>query len=128
MIGAALLVKSYRALASTTLGFEEKGILSFRITLPSAKYESLERRVAFYETLQQRLQALPSVASVGLAQGIPFSGWNVQASVDRERVAEAEAGRGFRFALPVRVADVLSNDRASRFSAGAGWRRRIETR
>jgi putative ABC transport system permease protein len=95
MIGAGLLVKSYRALASTTLGFEEKGILSFRVTLPSAKYESRERRLAFYETLQQRLQALPSVASVGLAQGIPFSGWNVQASVVAKGWAKSKPGEDF---------------------------------
>ena len=95
MIGAGLLVKSYRALASTTLGFEEKGILSFRITLPLAKYESLERRRAFYEMLQQRLQALPSVASVGLAQGIPFSGWNVQASVIAKGWPKPKPGEDF---------------------------------
>ena len=95
MIGAGLLVKSYRALASTTLGFEEKGILSFRISLPSAKYESRARRLAFYETLQERLQALPSVASVGLAQGIPFSGWNVQASIVAKGWPKAKPGEDF---------------------------------
>ena len=95
MIGAGLLVKSYRALASTTLGFEEKGILSFRITLPSAKYESWNRRLAFYNTLQERLQAMPSVASVGLAQGIPFSGWNVQASVIAKGWPKPKPGEDF---------------------------------
>ena len=95
MIGAGLLVKSYRALASTRLGFEEKGILSFRITLPSAKYESWQRRLAFYELLQQRMQAIPSVASVGLAQGIPFSGWNVQASIVAKGWPKAKPGEDF---------------------------------
>ncbi len=95
MIGAGLLVKSYRALASTTLGFEEKGILSFRISLPSAKYESRDRRLAFYETLQRRLQAMPSVTSVGLAQGIPFSGWNVQASMVAKGWPKAKPGEDF---------------------------------
>jgi putative ABC transport system permease protein len=95
MIGAGLLVKSYRALASTTLGFEEKGILSFRVTLPSAKYENWQRRLAFYETLEQRLQAMPGVASVGLAQGIPFSGWNVQASVVAKGWPKAKPGEDF---------------------------------
>jgi predicted permease len=81
MIGAGLLVKSYRALTSTTLGFDERGILSFRVTLPPVKYDTRTRRRIFYETLQQRLAALPSVASVGFAQGIPFSGWNWQAGM-----------------------------------------------
>ena len=81
MIGAGLLVKSYRSLASTTLGFEEHGILSFRVSLPKARYESASSRLAFYDRLEERLEALPGVESVGLAQGIPFSGWNVQGSV-----------------------------------------------
>jgi putative ABC transport system permease protein len=95
MIGAGLLVKSYRALASTTLGFEEKGILSFRITLPTAKYESSQRRLAFYETLQERLQAMPAVASVGLAEGTPFSGWNVQTSVIAKGWPKPKPGEDF---------------------------------
>jgi predicted permease len=95
MIGAGLLVKSYRSLASTKLGFDEKGILSFRISLPSAKYESRERRLAFYETLEQRLAGLPSVESVGLAQGIPFSGWNVQAGVTSKAWPPAKPGEEF---------------------------------
>ena len=95
MIGAGLLVKSYRSLASTTLGFEEKGILSFRVSLPSAKYEAPARRLAFYTALEERLQALPSVASVGLAQGIPFSGWNVQASMVAKGWPPAKPGEDF---------------------------------
>ena len=95
MIGAGLLVKSYRAIASTKLGFEEKGILSFRVSLPSAKYEAPARRLAFYEELQRRLEALPQAGSVGLAQGTPFSGWNVQASVTAEGWAQAKPGDDF---------------------------------
>jgi predicted permease len=95
MIGAGLLVKSYRSLASTTLGFEEHGILSFRVTLPSAKYESRPSRLAFYDRLEERLRALPSVASVGLAQGIPFSGWNVQGAVMAKGWPRAKPGEEF---------------------------------
>ncbi|HEX6051677.1 MAG TPA: ABC transporter permease, partial [Gemmatimonadaceae bacterium] len=81
MIGAALLLESYRALASTRLGFEEKGILSFRVSLPAVKYDTPTRRLAFYEELHRRLELLPGVESVGLAQGTPFSGWDIQTSV-----------------------------------------------
>ena len=95
MIGAGLLVKSYRAIASTTLGFEEKGILSFRIALPSAKYDASARRLAFYEELERRLETLPEAASVGLAQGTPFSGWNVQAGIMREGWSQPKPGEGF---------------------------------
>ena len=95
MIGAGLLVKSYRALASTKLGFEENGILSFRITLPAAKYDDTARRRAFFDAMEQRFGALPSVASVGLAQGTPFSGWNVQASFTAKGWPRSKPGEDF---------------------------------
>ncbi|MDF2772390.1 MAG: permease [Geminicoccaceae bacterium] len=95
MIGAGLLLKSYRSLASTSLGFEEKGMLSFRVTLPSAKYDTPVRRLAFYEAMQRRLEALPEVASVGLAQGTPFSGWDVQAAVMAEGWPAPKPGEEF---------------------------------
>ena len=95
LIGAALLLESYRALTGTKLGFEEKGVLSFRVSLPSAKYDTPARRLAFYEELQRRLEALPEAASVGLAQGTPFSGWNVQASLMAEGWAPPRAGDEF---------------------------------
>ena len=95
MIGAGLLVKSYRSLTSTQLGFEEKGILSFRVSLPSVKYDSWPRRIAFYQALEERFAALPGVASVGMAQGIPFSGWNVQAGMMAKGWAPAKPGQEF---------------------------------
>lgn len=95
MVGAGLLVKSYRALASTKLGFQEKGILSFRVSLPSARYDDPARRIAYFDMLQQRLATLPGVASVGLAQGTPFSGWDVQAGVMAEGWPAPKPGQDF---------------------------------
>jgi predicted permease len=95
MIGAGLLLKSYRSLASTQVGFEQRGIMSFRVSLPSAKYDTPARRLAFYESLTDRLAALPEVGAVGLAQGTPFSGWNVQASMMAEGWPAPKPGEEF---------------------------------
>src|SRR5206468_1655640 len=38
--------------------------------------------VAFYDQLLARIRALPTVTTVGAAQGIPFSGWDVQGDVN----------------------------------------------
>lgn len=78
LVGAMLLVRSYRNLAGTDLGFDVKGILSARLTLPSAQYSPAQSKT-FYEELFARLRREPGVAMVASAQGIPFSGWNVQA-------------------------------------------------
>ncbi|MFN2566547.1 MAG: ADOP family duplicated permease [Gemmatimonadaceae bacterium] len=77
MIGAMLLIRSYRALEGTDLGFDEHGMLSMRISLPTVKYDNHARVSAFYDRLLARIRAMPGVESVGAAQGAPFSGWNV---------------------------------------------------
>jgi putative ABC transport system permease protein len=81
MIGGALLVRSYRAYTHTDLGFDRSGILTARITLPEKRYDENARRIALFEDLEARVRAIPGVTVVGSAQGIPFSGWNVQGQV-----------------------------------------------
>jgi putative ABC transport system permease protein len=81
MVGAMLLIRSYRAYVTTDLGFEQRGILTARLTLPRAVYPTAARRIAFFEQLLARAAALPGVSVVGSSQGIPFSGWDVQAGL-----------------------------------------------
>ena len=81
MIGGALLVRSYRAYTHTDFGFERAGILTARVTLPDQGYDASARRVARFTDLESRVRAIPGVTMVGSAQGIPFSGWDVQAGV-----------------------------------------------
>ena len=78
LVGAMLLVRSYRNLIGTSLGFDDQGILSARLTLPVAQY-TRPRAKAFFDQLLARLRREPGVTVVASAQGIPFSGWNVQA-------------------------------------------------
>jgi putative ABC transport system permease protein len=93
MIGAVLLVRSYRALEGTNLGFDEQGILTMRVSLPNAKYDTPPRVSAFYDRLLERIRALPGVESVGAAQGTPFSGWNVHWALTVEGRAPAGPGQ-----------------------------------
>jgi putative ABC transport system permease protein len=93
MVGAGLLIKSYRSLAGTTLGFEPQGVLTFRLTLPSAKYTPWwPRRIEFYDRVLERLGAVPGVAAAAAAQGVPFSGWNVQGGFQVEGRPPARPG------------------------------------
>jgi predicted permease len=84
VIGAALLFKSYRAYVTAPLGFDQRGLLAARITLPAARYQAPSSREAFYLGLFDRIAALPGVEVVGSANGIPFSGWNVQGEMSIE--------------------------------------------
>jgi putative ABC transport system permease protein len=84
LVGATLLIRSYRALTDTKLGFDEKGLLAVSVSLPGADYRDRERRRVYWENAYQRLSALPGVEAVGSANGIPFSGWNVQSQMTIE--------------------------------------------
>ncbi|MFN2566664.1 MAG: ADOP family duplicated permease [Gemmatimonadaceae bacterium] len=93
MIGAMLLIRSYQALDGTNLGFDERGIVSMRISLPAIKYDRPERVAAFYDRLLERIRVLPGVESVGAAQGTPFSGWNVNYRLTVEGRSRAAPGQ-----------------------------------
>ena len=40
LVGAVLLIRSYTALSSITLGFDTEGMLAVRVSLPPAEYTS----------------------------------------------------------------------------------------
>ena len=92
MIGALLLVRSYRHLEGTDLGFEERGIISARLSLPVEDYPTRAHVLAFYERYLERLRAIPGVTAAASAQGIPFSGWNVQAQARIEGTPQPRRG------------------------------------
>lgn len=71
MIGAILLIRSDLTLEDS-LGFETRGILSFRTPLPGPDYDDT-RRHAFYDELALRVGALPGVEAVATTQALPFS-------------------------------------------------------
>ena len=84
LVGAALLIRSYSALMDTQLGFVERGVLSARVSLPPAEFRERAKRIVYWERAYERLAAIPGVELVGSADGIPFSGWNVESSITIE--------------------------------------------
>jgi putative ABC transport system permease protein len=81
MVGAVLLMRSHARLQQS-LGFDDDGVISVRVRLPSQKYDSDGKQAAFYGMLQDKLKALPGVESVSAAVGpVPLDGtiggkWN----------------------------------------------------
>ncbi|HEX4952343.1 MAG TPA: ABC transporter permease [Thermoanaerobaculia bacterium] len=97
LVGATLLGKSFLRLAAVDPGFEPDGVLSFRLSLPAARYPDEAASTAFYERLVSRLEALPGVASVGLISHLPCYEWGANGGFQIEGQAE-EAGGTQRFA------------------------------
>ena len=84
LVGAVLLVRSYRSLTNTNLGFSQDSVLAVRVSLPPAEYTVRAKRIVYWDAVYQRLSALPGVTVVGSAEGIPFSGWQVSAGMSIE--------------------------------------------
>ena len=63
LVGAGLLVKSFRQLTDVNLGFDTKNLLTLRTDLRSARYADLLPRVQFAKQLVENAQAIPGVES-----------------------------------------------------------------
>jgi predicted permease len=72
-VGAGLLVRSFTKVIKVDPGFDPHGVLAAEVSLPRA-YDTDDKVDAFMRQLEQRLQALPGVTSVGMAMNPPFTG------------------------------------------------------
>jgi predicted permease len=74
LVGAGLLIKSYRHLRSVDLGCATHDVLTMWINLPKGSYRTSEQRLIFYEQLLERVRATPGVEAAGLTSVLPGQG------------------------------------------------------
>ena len=72
LIGAGLLIKTLANLEHARLGFESRGLITFQLALPTAKYPLEAGMPQFYRSLLDSIQASPGVFTAGVSSGIPF--------------------------------------------------------
>ena len=88
LVGAGLVVRSFSQTMSQPLGFDASGRLTFTISVPPARYKTPEERRAVLATLEQRLNAVPGVRSVGAVRLLPLGGGDARTGIgieNRER-------------------------------------------
>jgi len=73
MIGAGLMIESFRRVSAVNPGFDPQGLVTMRLALSPTRYDSVERQNAFYKQVLDRLRALPGLSAVGAIDGLPFS-------------------------------------------------------
>ena len=76
LIGAALLLQSFKNLLAVDPGFRPANVLTARLELPATRYPDDASARIFYEQLIERVQNIPGVRSAGLCQWLPLSGRN----------------------------------------------------
>jgi putative ABC transport system permease protein len=74
LIGAGLLIRSFVRLRSVDPGFQPAGVLIMRLPLGGGRNAALDRRIAFFQQVADRLSRLPSVTAVGGVNGLPLTG------------------------------------------------------
>jgi putative ABC transport system permease protein len=74
LVGAGLLIKSFRRLQEVDPGFDPRNLLTMRLFLPQSKYAEPQQRQAFFEQALKRIESLPGVQAVGTSTWIPTLG------------------------------------------------------
>jgi putative ABC transport system permease protein len=73
LIGAGLVLKSFKNLMRVEPGFETEKVLTMVVPI-SNKKGTPEQQLAFYDRLMENVRTLPGVNSAAYASNIPFSG------------------------------------------------------
>jgi len=74
LVGAALLVDSFRRLQRVDPGFRAEGVTTFFIGLPPGQYPTPERQTLFMEQALEKVRALPGVTLAAATNGLPIVG------------------------------------------------------
>jgi putative ABC transport system permease protein len=72
--GSGLMLRTVANMYDVDKGFETENILTFRLNPGSNKYDTQEKRVAFYRQLLERVNSLPGVRSAGAVFSLPMTG------------------------------------------------------
>jgi putative ABC transport system permease protein len=74
LVGAGLLVQSFRRLQNVDPGFDPANTLTMRLFLPESKYGEPGRPRTFLDQVLERVAALPGVKAVGTTTHLPMRG------------------------------------------------------
>jgi putative ABC transport system permease protein len=73
VVGAGLMIRSLSALGQIDLGFDPDRMLTMRVSVPAARYDTPERVVAFYQQMIERVRAVGGVQEAGIVRVLPLA-------------------------------------------------------
>jgi putative ABC transport system permease protein len=73
LIGAGLMIKSFRSLLQVPPGFNSDHVLTFELAPTVSKYQTPEQRATLYQSVIARIRAIPGVVSVGAISHLPIA-------------------------------------------------------
>jgi predicted permease len=75
LIGTALLVESIAHLRHVDVGFNPANLLTLRVSLPPLRYDTDQKKTAFFHDLVERVGLLPGVRGATAAMFLPMMGF-----------------------------------------------------
>jgi putative ABC transport system permease protein len=72
LVGAGLLLQSFRRAAAVDVGFDPHDLLSVMITAPSGVYKTPAEAAALYTRIMDAARSVPGVVNAGFIQHFPF--------------------------------------------------------
>jgi putative ABC transport system permease protein len=84
LVGAGLLINSFLRLSNVEAGFKTDNLLTVEVVPQQNKYDTVEKRTAFYTQVLERVGALAGVESAGVITNLPltFKGNNASFTVE----------------------------------------------
>jgi putative ABC transport system permease protein len=76
LAGAGVMIRSFLKIHGADMGVHTAGVLAASMDLPPSRYPSAEQKISFYDGLTTRLEAMPGVESVAMADALPS--WNAR--------------------------------------------------
>jgi putative ABC transport system permease protein len=84
LIGAGLLMRTFRTLSATNPGLVAEGVLTMSVSVPDEKYPKDSMWQRLYSPALERIKALPGVRAAGIISLLPLQawGWNGSFSIE----------------------------------------------
>jgi putative ABC transport system permease protein len=104
LVGAGLLGRSFAALQQVEPGLDPGGVLSIKLNLPRAKYDSSFKISAFFDRLASEATRIPGVTAASAINPLPLGGEGWSGSIEVEglvvRQGEPEPHAEYSVAMP----------------------------
>jgi len=110
LAGSSVLLRAFIAMQRAELPVPADRVLTMRVPLPAQRYPDRARRVAFYEELLRRIEAVPGVVAAGVNSGLhPLGTMSMAAEVGGEAPNDSPVevhhiSSGYTNALGIRLA------------------------
>jgi putative ABC transport system permease protein len=92
LVSAGLLIKSFRRLVQTDLGFEPRGVLTATVPFPMKKYMNRDAAGPATASIVERVRRLPGVREAAATTRVPFTGVNTDGFIVEGRQPPPNAG------------------------------------